>query len=209
MELIPVIDSRFSPYGRIVRDFECSDLLLAMESTPVPQEGTIYKPSEIRLEKLPVFSELERRAFGGMPIQLGYCNGRNNTLNALEYHASSEFNLACTDVILLLGLRQEIDATTYIYDTAQVKAFLVPQGMMLEIYATTLHYAPCGVDGAGFRFMVALPEGTNLPLTQPVFRNGGEDRLLTARNKWLLAHPESPEALAGAYAGLKGVNLKV
>ncbi|MBP3210301.1 MAG: DUF4867 family protein, partial [Oscillospiraceae bacterium] len=36
-----------------------------------------------------------------------------------------------------------------------------------------------------------------------------EDRLLRACNKWLLAHPESPEALNGAYIGLRGKNLDI
>ena len=34
-----------------------------------------------------------------------------------------------------------------------------------------------------------------------------EDRMLWARNKWLLAHPESDEAESGAYIGLTGENI--
>ena len=34
-----------------------------------------------------------------------------------------------------------------------------------------------------------------------------EDEILTARNKWLLAHPESSEAKNGAKVGLTGVNI--
>ena len=30
---------------------------------------------------------------------------------------------------------------------------------------------------------------------------------MTARNKWLLAHPESQEAQSGAYIGLTGKNI--
>ena len=53
---------------------------------------------------------------------------------------------------------------------------------------------------------VVLPRGTNTEkpaLAEP----NGEDRLMTARNKWLLAHPESPEARQGAWEGLTGANL--
>ena len=32
---------------------------------------------------------------------------------------------------------------------------------------------------------------------------------MTARNKWLLAHPESKEAKNGAHAGLCGVNIDI
>ena len=36
-----------------------------------------------------------------------------------------------------------------------------------------------------------------------------EDKMLWARNKWLLAHPDSAEAKQGAYIGLKGENITV
>ena len=65
-------------------------------------------------------------------------------LNALEYHKDSEINVAAKDAILLLGLRSEIEED-YTFDTANVKAFLLPAGSAVEIYATSLHYAPCGV----------------------------------------------------------------
>ena len=44
-----------------------------------------------------------------MPIQIGYCNGPNSTLNGLEYHKSSEINIAITDMVLLLGKVQEVE----------------------------------------------------------------------------------------------------
>ena len=43
------------------------------------------------------------KSFGEMEIQIGYCNGHNSMLNALEYHKSSEINVAATDAVLLLG----------------------------------------------------------------------------------------------------------
>ncbi len=38
---------------------------------------------------------------------------------------------------------------------------------------------------------------------------GAEGALLWARNKWLLAHPDFPEAAAGAFVGLTGENLRL
>ena len=81
--------------------------------------------------------------------------------------------------------------------------------MAVEVYATTLHYAPCHVnEGEGFRVAVVLPRGTNTnpPGAKPV---NEEDTWLTARNKWLLAHPESSEAAQGAHIGLQGVNIDI
>ncbi len=36
-----------------------------------------------------------------------------------------------------------------------------------------------------------------------------EDKLLWAKNKWLLAHAESSEAAQGAYVGLVGENIDI
>ena len=93
-------------------------------------------------------------------------------------------------------------------DTAKVKAFRVPAGAVVEVYATTLHYAPCQLTADGFRVAVVLPKGTNE--AKPVFTAGNEeDTWLTARNKWLLAHPESNEAKSGAHIGLTGKNIDI
>ena len=85
----------------------------------------------------------------------------------------------------------------------------MPAGVPVEVYATSLHYAPCHVDaGAGFRTAVVLPKGTNT--AKPDFAPAcEEDKWMTARNKWLLAHPDAPEARSGAHIGLKGVNISV
>ena len=156
-----------------------------------------------KLEALPVMKELAEITYGELPIQIGYCNGHNCMLNALEYHRSSEVNVAATDAVLMLGSQQDI-TKDFTYDTSKVEAFLVPVGVAVEVYATTLHYAPCGVDGAGFKVAIVLPKGTNLDLDRE--HNGGEDGHLTAKNKWLLGHPEGglPE---GSPMGLVGKNL--
>ena len=142
-----------------------------------------------------------------MPIELGMCWGYNTKLNCLEYHRDSELNIPSTDLILLLARMEEIE--NGVIDTAKVKAFRVPAGSVVEVYATTLHYAPCHADPhTGFRMAVALPKGTNTELPEIVPLNA-EDSLLFARNKWLLAHPESQEAAKGAYIGLTGKNLDI
>ena len=107
-------------------------------------------------------------------------------------------------MILLLGKQQDIESDDT-YDTAKVKAFFVPAGTVIEVYATTLHYAPCGVDKKGFRCVVVLPQGTNYPIEQPHLLK--EDKLLAASNKWLLAHEEAK--IAGAFNGLKGENISI
>ena len=175
-------------------------------STPLP-DATGYVPEEPALQNLPEASVLGAALFGGMPFQMGWCNGHNTRLNCLEYHRDSEFNLGTQDFILLLAKEDQIENGKL--DTARVKAFRVPAGTLVEVYATTLHYAPCHTDpAAGFKVLVALPKGTNTPRPDLPVR-GGDDACLWACNKWLLAHPESSEAAQGAQAALTGINIDI
>ena len=207
MEIKSVFDKEFAPYGRVHEGYELDGLLVAMDAIPLPEEGTAYQPSIPELEALPVFCQFEGNAYGGMPVQLGMCWGRNTKLNCLEYHRDSEFNVGTNDFILLLAKQDEIVGGAL--DTAKVKAFRVPAGVLVEVYATTLHYAPCHTDPAkGFRVAVALPRGTNTDGLDIIIRND-EDKRLWARNKWLLAHPESAEAEQGAVVALTGENIDI
>ncbi len=202
MKIYSVTDERFGKYGKVIEGIDFSGLVKAMEETPCPDD-VVYVPGDEKLEALPVMKELAEITYGELPIQIGYCNGHNCMLNALEYHRSSEVNVAATDAVLMLGSQQDI-TKDFTYDTSKVEAFLVPAGVAVEVYATTLHYAPCGVDGAGFKVAIVLPKGTNLDLDRE--HKGGEDGHLTAKNKWLLGHPEGglPE---GSPMGLIGKNL--
>ncbi len=202
MNIQKVTDHAFGRYGRVLEGYDLAGILKEMEHTPLPKE-VIYVPSVEALEALPEAENLKNRAYGGLPIQIGYCNGDNHRLNALEYHRSSEINIAVTDMILLLGAQQDIEADCT-YDTSLVEAFFVPAGTAVEMYATTLHYAPCSAAEGGFRCVVVLPTGTNTQRTFPV-ADTGEDRLITAKNKWLIAHEDA--GIEGAFCGLKGENI--
>ena len=204
MKIQNVNDESFRVYGRVLKDYDTKAFLAALEKTPLTDE-VVYVPSEPLLEESGFAQELSESVYGGMPVQSGFCNGKNNKLNAVEYHRDSEINIAGTDLILILGKEQDIDEG-HCYDTSKMEAFMVPAGTMIEVYATTLHYAPCSVDGKGFRCGVILPKGTNTDLEkQP--EGHSEDRLLAARNKWLIAHEEA--GIEGAFVGLKGENLTV
>lgn len=204
MKIQKVTDASFRKYGRVIGEYDFTRLVDAMEHTPVSDE-VVYEPSVESLEKLEIAKLLQEKYYGELPIQVGFCNGKNYKLNALEYHRSSEVNVAATDAILILGSQQDI-ADDWSFDTAKCEAFLVPKGTAVEIYATTLHYAPCSVGDERFRVTVVLPKGTNYPLQTE--HKGGEDGHLTATNKWLLGHAEGglPE---GSPISLVGENLDV
>ena len=204
MEIRKVTDPSFAEYGKVVTGYDVSGLLAAMkEKTPLPDD-MVYVPSVKELEELSVSKQLQKNLYGQIPVQVGYCNGHNKKLNALEYHRSSEINVAVTDLVLLIGKQQDIEAD-YTYDTSKVAAYLVPAGTVIEVYATTLHYAPCHTDDGGFRCVVILPAGTNTDL-DPVDEVFAEDKLLFAKNKWLIGHAEGGLD-AGAFIGLKGENI--
>ena len=208
MKIHSVFDPAFKRYGHVVEGLSdtVSALLEALQKTPLP-EGTGYVPEEPLLQSLPAAVEISEHCYGGMPVQLGWCNGHNTRLNCLEYHRDSEFNLGTEDFILLLARQEEIE--NGVLDTSKVRAFKAPAGTLVEVYATTLHYAPCHCDAEkGFRVLVALPRGTNTD-KPAISAETAEDRLLWARNKWLLAHADSTEAAAGAYIGLTGENIDI
>lgn len=204
MKIQQVEDKAFSTYGRVLKGYALSPLLKAMEHTPLPKGEVIYVPGMEELEDLPVANAFKDRAFGGRPSRwvlqrVQYLSERSRVSQ------KSEINVAVTDMILLVGRQQDI-TEDYTYDTDQIEAFLVPAGTAVEMYATTLHYAPCMTSEKGFRCVVILPKGTNTDVEIPADAKG-EARLLTARNKWLIAHEDAK--IEGAFCGLKGENVSV
>ena len=207
MKILPVTDPSFRNYGQILTGYDVKELLETLDRvTPLP-EGVEYVPEQPELMALPIEKELRNNAYGGMPIQIGWCNGHNTKLNCLEYHRDSELNVGVKDFILLLAKREELENGEL--DTAKIAAFCVPAGMLVEVYATTLHYAPCNAaKDAGFKTIVVLPKGTNLDKPEITVKNA-EDEILWASNKWLLAHADSSEAAQGAKVLLKGENIDI
>lgn len=206
MKIIPVTAPAFKEYGKVLRGYDNRDLVRRMGEIAMPESGTAYMPGIESLEKAEIFSAYKDAEYGGMPIQIGMCWGHNTKLNCLEYHRDSEINIGQTDFVLLLAKQSQIVDGKL--DTSLVKAFKVPAGVAVEVYATTLHYAPCQCGADGFRVAVILPKGTNTekPDFQP---KNEEDKWLRARNKWLLAHKDTKEAQSGAHIGLVGENIDI
>ena len=121
MEIKQLTDASFGKYGRVLTEFPFEKILKEMEHTPLP-EDVIYVASVEELEALPEAEAVSQKGFGGLPIQIGYCNGDNYSLNAVEYHRSSEIDIAVTDLILLLGCQQDIQEGD-VYDTSKIEAF--------------------------------------------------------------------------------------
>lgn len=205
MEIKKITDPAFRKYGRLVTNVDFTELIEALKTkTPMP-EGVGYEPSVPALEATATAKQLKTITFGEMPIEVGYCNGHNTKLNAVEYHRNSEINVAATDAVLIVGMQQDIN-DDFTYETSKMEAFLLPAGQAAEIYGTTLHYAPCSLSPDGFRVGIVLPKYTNYPLDEA--HKPGEDKLITAKNKWLIAHKDGGQD-PNAFIGLIGENLDI
>lgn len=93
VKIFQVSDPEFKEYGRVIPGYELGELIRELEKMPVTKD-VAYVSSVAELEKTAAAKELAEEVYGGMPIQIGYCNGHNQKLNALEYHRDSEVNVA-------------------------------------------------------------------------------------------------------------------
>ena len=204
MKIYKITDKDFKEYGCVLEGYDYSALFEELGKTEIPEKGIVYVASVPELEKCEDAKKMQARGFGSYPVQLGYVCGTNRTMNCLEYHKSSEFNIAMDDIILILGKVQDISNGKF--DTSLCKAFYVPAGVGVELYATTLHYAPFNVNKEGYRVICVLPKGTNAPKIEFKIKNY-EDKMCLGVNKWLIAHNNAPEVSDGAYIGITGKNI--
>ena len=204
--VLSVNDPAFATYGRIITGYDLSALISYMERhTAIPESGNVYVASVPEMEQTPAAEQIQAVFYGGMSVEVGYCNGRNTTYNGFEYHKGSEINVAVTDFMLVLGHIWLIRDNTYRVEDAEV--FFVERGTAVEMYQTTLHLSPCRVSDEGFKDIVILPRGTNTPLQNRQESGDPESRLLLQTNKWVIAHPErEPLIRQGAFPGLLGEN---
>ena len=203
LEVYSVFDEEFKSFGRVIENINTDEIVKTAEQIEYPETGVRYLPSEESFEKLTIAEQICTELFGTLPTQTGYCWGHNSYLNATEWHTSSEINIAVTPIVLILGHVWDInDGKT---DSSKFTVFYVPQGVMIEVYATSTHYCPCQVQDDGFGCVVVLPKGTNTQLEVCP-----EDKLITAKNKWVIAHNDN-EAMAarGVVRGISGENIKI
>ena len=120
MQVKSITDSAFKKYGRVLK-LEVPDLMKRLAETPVT-DGVAYVASAPELEACAERQAIQDSIYGGMPIQIGYCNGTNHTLNAVEYHRDSEIDIALDGAILLIGSQQDVE-DDFTYDTAKMEAF--------------------------------------------------------------------------------------
>ena len=203
ISIFSVDSNEFCSYGRIIKNLDTEAIVEQAEKIQNPLNGSAYVPEEESFMRLVIAEHVRDRYFGTMPTQIGYCWGRNNNLNATEWHTSSEINIAVTNLVLILGHVWELEDGRI--DSSAFRAFYLPKGTAVEIYATTLHFTPCEVCPEGFGCVVALPKGTN---TELQITPG--DKKLFRKNKWIVCH-EKNNALQerGVVPGITGTNHEI
>ncbi len=202
MRIIDITDREFRPYGETL-SIDTSDILFYLQNKAImPEEGNIYVRDDASMHDLKGITEIKERVYGYGDIEVGYCNGFNSYLNALEYHSCPEVDIAADDQVLLLALQD--DVVDGVVDSDKVKAFRLKKGQAVILYPYVFHFSPCKLSAAGFRTAIILSERTNEELEKEQKKGS-----LWMKNKWLFAHKESPQAKKGAYIGISGENLLV
>lgn len=207
----------FAEFGRLIDGLPTNPLVDWMSANVPIGFDVAYQRSVGAMEDLagppgPGHSERSwkqwatRSVFGGGAAQVGWVAGRNSSLNAFEYHKSSECLIAATPLVLLIGRMGELEAYAS-FDSSRARAYFVEQGQAIELYANALHFSPIMAEASGFRAAIILPLGTNAPIEGIDPTIPGEDGLLRAERKWLLACPDTKPAKSGARVGMENVTI--
>lgn len=202
IEIYSIRDEEFKKYGCVL-DFDTDEIVKTCEDIELPKQGSQYSLSVDKLESLECSRLLKEKLFGGCEAQIGLCSGYSSYMNALEFHKSSEINVAVTPLVLILGLQYEMEGNDYYSN--KVKAFYLEKGDAVEVYGTSMHFCPCQVSDNGFSCVVVLPKNTNDILSEP-----SDDKLLFKKNKWIICHDENKSLIErGVYPGIHGTNYKI
>lgn len=198
-----VSDKEFASFGRIIKSLDATEIIETAKKIPNTESGSSYLPSVDDFEKLDIAETIKNEHYGSLPTQIGYCWGHNTIMNATEWHTSSEINIAITPLVLILGHVWDIEDGKI--DSSKFKAFYLPAGTVVEVYATSLHFCPCEVSKDGFGCVVGLPAGTNTDLEiEP------KNIMLFRKNKWIIAHVENETLInRGVVAGITGTNYEI
>ena len=204
-------DPGFSRYGRVHDGFAAGSIIDYLDTNIRITDALVCAPDAIGMDRFPEETlAIKRQVFAGAEdLQLGWMHGRNACLSSLEYNKCAEVVIAGTDMLVFMGLVQDIAWPDGTYDISRVQAFLVPRGTIYEIFPWCLHGAPLHVRREdGFASAHMLPRGTSDPIDF-VPERGGEAKLMHRRNTWLLAHPDHLVTGSGVHRGLLGRTIEL
>ena len=212
IRILPIEDQSFLKYGRVHTQYRVDGFLDYVKKNAKVTDTIVYEPDVIGTARnVAQLTPIIQGVFGGMSdVQVGWVHGRNKQLNALEYHKGAEIVIVGADMVILMGHINDIVWPDGTYETANVQTYYVPKDTVYEIAPHCLHYVPIHVhEEIGFKCAIILPKGTNTDIDfEP--GNDGEEILLLARNKWLIAHPDDTSFRGTrAHVGLIGENITI
>jgi hypothetical protein len=207
--ILSVFDDSFKRFGIVHKGFKIDSILDYIKRNNIISDNIIYTADvpEMRKELAGQLEPILASIYAGMEVQTGVCYGRNNILNGLEYHQGSEAYILGADMIMMLGLDEDIKWPHGTYDSSLLKFFYAPKDSVVELRGGCMHYAGVHVyEKEGINVIVNLPEKTNALIDFKV-GNRDRDRLLIAKNSWFIGHPDyEPAESAGWHLGIKGEN---
>jgi len=210
--ILSVFDDSFKEFGMIHKRFKINTLLDYIRRKNIVTDDMVYIADvpEMRKELSGQLNPIMESIYAGMEVQVGVCYGRNNILNGLEYHQGSEAYILGADMVMMLGIDEDIKWPEGTYNSSLIKSFYAPKGSVIELRGGCLHGAPVNVyQKEGISVIVSLLNKTNSPID---FKVGNQDRdkLLVAKNTWFIAHPEYKLARnAGWHLGITGENFSL
>ena len=206
--ILPIHDDSFKKFGVIHKGFKIDRLLEYLDHNQVNDE-IVYNADvpEMREKFASQLDPIMKSVYAGMDVQVGVCYGRNNILNALEYHHGSEVYIHATDMVLMLALVEDIKWPEGVYNSALIRSYYAPRGCVIELRGGCMHYAAINVfRQKGLNLIVSLLRGTNLKINFKI-SSQNRDKLIIAKNTWLLVHPEyEPAKKEGWHVGIIGEN---
>lgn len=202
LNIIRPNEAAFACYGRNLDTGEWRELADLAAKSIEANRSPAYIASVPELEgRVPV--GVLNDCYGDEPVQIGICRGCNDRMNGMEWHDCPEVFIAVTPLMLLLGRVDDLRNGTW--DSSLVDGCFLEAGEAVIMNSGTLHLAPCRVSEDPFLSIIILARGVNSELEEAA----GDDPLLWKRRKWLIVHPQSPQAGLGACIGISGKNIAV
>ncbi|MGM9904900.1 DUF4867 family protein [Lactobacillus sp.] len=195
LTILEASDPDFAQYG-VKYDYPLDEIEQVMAQVEMPAKGSSYLQKIPALEKTETIQRIGRDVFAGMPVDAGATIGHTDDFSAFEYHQCSELNIMLDDVLMVLAKRQTLDQRGKIDPQKDGQLFYVPKGSIVELYNTTLHYAPIQITKAGYKVIVVVLHGTNLPLPDG-FKS--DNPRVVKQGKFQVVHPSRKDKIAQGY----------
>ena len=140
----------FSHYARLVSSPVFGTLTAFIgEYTTIPERNT-YVADVLELHTPEIDSAL-CAFYGGLVPQIGYCNGKNFSMNGSEYHKGPELTIAVTDCLMWWMLPEDPSS-----------AFTYTIGLVVQLYShldIDFFYRVVDLDDVETDFRVRSPHG--------------------------------------------------